>query len=90
MQKANLVITLALAGLAVLSWIWLVYRAYLDWRVPSAYMVLSGMITVCACLGWVLVTRTTERRDGETRCRTCGYILRGLSEPRCPECGTPI
>ena len=28
--------------------------------------------------------------DGETRCRACGYILRGLSEPRCPECGERI
>ena len=27
---------------------------------------------------------------GETRCRKCGYILRGLSEPRCSECGEPI
>ena len=28
--------------------------------------------------------------DGETRCRDCGYILRGISEPRCPECGERI
>jgi len=30
--------------------------------------------------------------DGPTpaRCRTCGYDLRGLSEPRCPECGSPF
>src|SRR5262245_58493926 len=26
----------------------------------------------------------------ETRCRKCGYILRGLTEPRCPECGERI
>ena len=25
--------------------------------------------------------------DGTCRCRKCGYILRGLTEPRCPECG---
>jgi hypothetical protein len=25
-----------------------------------------------------------------TRCRKCGYILRGISEPRCPECGERI
>ena len=29
-------------------------------------------------------------RDTETRCRKCGYILRGISEPRCPECGERI
>jgi hypothetical protein len=28
--------------------------------------------------------------DDETRCRECGYILRGISEPRCPECGERI
>ena len=27
---------------------------------------------------------------GETRCRKCNYILRGLTEPRCPECGERI
>ena len=25
-----------------------------------------------------------------SRCRKCGYILRGLTEPRCPECGTDL
>lgn len=24
------------------------------------------------------------------RCRKCGYLLYGLPEPRCPECGTPF
>lgn len=28
--------------------------------------------------------------DRQTRCRQCGYILRGISEPRCPECGERI
>ena len=27
---------------------------------------------------------------GETQCRKCGYILRGISQPRCPECGHRI
>jgi len=31
-----------------------------------------------------------EAPDGETRCRKCGYILRGITEPRCPECGERI
>lgn len=26
----------------------------------------------------------------ETVCRKCGYILKGLAEPRCPECGEQI
>ena len=28
--------------------------------------------------------------DKETRCRKCGYILRGITEPRCSECGERI
>ncbi len=28
--------------------------------------------------------------DNETRCRQCRYILRGITEPRCPECGHAI
>lgn len=26
----------------------------------------------------------------ETRCRKCAYILKGITEPRCPECGERI
>ena len=26
-------------------------------------------------------------QEKETRCRECGYILRGIPEPRCSECG---
>ena len=28
--------------------------------------------------------------DKELRCRKCHYILRGITEPRCPECGESI
>src|SRR5687767_14988762 len=28
--------------------------------------------------------------DNETRCRKCQYILKGISEPICPECGERI
>jgi hypothetical protein len=30
------------------------------------------------------------RRDVETHCRSCRYILRGISVPQCPECGERI
>ena len=29
-------------------------------------------------------------RDGETHCRKCHYILRGITQPRCSECGEKI
>ena len=31
-----------------------------------------------------------ERRLIEPTCDFCGYIIKGLQSPRCPECGRPI
>jgi hypothetical protein len=46
---------------------------------------------LASCLIYELVFgKRAAPGDGETRCRRCSYILRGLSAPRCPECGEPI
>jgi hypothetical protein len=50
--------------------------------------VLLIAFAVYGLLTWRLGSRAPT--DGETRCRECGYILRGISEPRCPECGERI
>ncbi|MHC4442741.1 MAG: transcription elongation factor SPT4 [Planctomycetota bacterium] len=42
---------------------------------------------------YVLLTRAYGPQkvlEQETRCRKCQYILRGITEPRCPECGEKI
>ena len=44
--------------------------------------------TATAVLAHVLTPR--EKKDGHTRCGKCGYILKGLTEPRCSECGERI
>ncbi len=56
---------------------------YLVWMVPSVAVsfLLFGVLT-----HWF----GPAHGDSETRCRKCGYILRGLTEPRCPECGERI
>jgi ribosomal protein L34E len=41
-------------------------------------------------LGIHAVLSRPTKHDGLLRCANCGYILHGLSERRCPECGTPI
>ena len=41
-----------------------------------------------APLGAWLLYRNRKQVAG--RCRSCGYNLHGLPEPRCPECGTPF
>lgn len=55
--------------------------------------ILFFLPTVLAGMGaYGLLTKYLGPRvvDSETRCRNCGYILRGISEPRCPECGERI
>ncbi len=49
-----------------------------------AALTTSGVSFVVACF-------KDARKDIEhLRCLKCGYILKGLSEPRCPECGQRI
>ena len=47
------------------------------------------IITVCV-YGLLTARYGPKTHDRETRCRKCGYILRGITEPRCPECGERI
>jgi hypothetical protein len=68
-------------------WPWIGVQA----TVMLAFGVLIGAPTLIAALGtYGLLTRWLSGSavaDGETHCRRCNHILRGLSEPRCPECG---
>lgn len=92
MRKPTLIATITLAGLALVSWfftsigpVWFGTTSY-----PDVQIAMSAGLSIAACLGWVLLAIFDRRRDNETRCRNCGHILRGLSEPRCPECGERI
>ena len=56
-----------------------------------ALIFLSGFVMAplaATVLAHVLTPR--EKKDGHTRCGKCGYILKGLTEPRCSECGERI
>lgn len=52
----------------------------------TAYVMYFLYAVVASAIG-MFWPRT--RPDPE-RCKKCGYCLRGLSPPRCPECGTPF
>jgi hypothetical protein len=55
--------------------------------------VILGIPTVTMTLGvrWLLSRYLgDEPIRGESHCRRCNHILRGLSQPRCPECGEAI
>ena len=65
----------------------------LDLAWPLFWLVL-GLITVTTL--WVAVRRLWRRRlaairrlhaEESVRCGQCGYDVRGLDIPRCPECG---
>ena len=47
-------------------------------------------VFVLAVYGVLTLRWGPKASDNETRCRKCDYILRGITEPRCPECGEVI
>jgi hypothetical protein len=57
---------------------------YLEIPISIAVIAIPGIVAAAA------VANSGRKYDSETRCRKCGYILRGLREPRCPECGEPV
>ena len=60
----------------------------------EAYRSLRNWVSSCANMGMIgfvaLVIIYAQKRspgDEAPHCEDCGYSLRGLPEPRCPECG---
>lgn len=51
------------------------------WMLTLVFLSLAAVVTF-ALLSQLTVNPVQDR---ETRCRRCGYILRGITEPRCPE-----
>lgn len=54
------------------------------------YSTIFPMLICLSAYGILTSLFSPKRPDNETRCRQCGYILRGITEPRCPECGERI
>jgi hypothetical protein len=68
-------------------------RHQLLWQMvscPVAYFLPPAIVAfgVYGVVTWR--PRRSSQASGEESCRRCGYILRGLTEPRCPECGERI
>lgn len=61
-------------------------------RFVAGWVVWQLPIVLLALLVYSLLTTRYPSRTqfDETRCRKCNYILRGLTQPRCPECGEAI
>ena len=50
----------------------------------QAAVLTSGVVFMVACF------RDVKRDLEHIHCLKCNYILKGLTEPRCPECGERI
>ena len=62
----------------------------IDWVHDILRTVCATTLTMMTFLSFSRLLRRKYAIDGLTRCGVCGYILRGLTEPRCSECGTKI
>ena len=81
-------IALFLAFLFGVSWA----RQEVSFDVPTwaGWAFVGGSVIILTLGSVVVYSRLTPSSffdDGLTRCGNCGYILKGISEPRCPECG---
>jgi len=56
------------------------------------FTAIGVIVSVMAIATYIFLTHVygNEYSDNETRCRKCGYILKGITEPRCSECGEQI
>ncbi len=65
-----------------------------QWRYQFSRAIAYGVpLALIALTTYRLLTRFMGMKVGsarETRCRKCNHILRGITEPRCPECGERI
>ena len=61
------------------------------WSYSAAMAVIGQLPALLVCLTtYGLLGLRRGSRTTETRCRKCNYILRGITEPRCPEGGERI
>ena len=95
----------AIAILAALLW-WAVHHFiivlfFVRMFNPSTHIyvfitanIIYQIVLACICITvYGLLTRRyykSRLHVDETRCRKCGYILKGITEPRCSECGERI
>ena len=56
----------------------------------SEVIVLMGAVLGIVAYSILTAYLCPPEPERETRCRKCGYILRGIPEPRCSECGERI
>ena len=65
----------------------------LEWSPGQAahpFAIMGAIFTAATLPAAIRVTRRVPRAVNPWACKHCGYLLYGLRDPRCPECGTPF
>lgn len=69
-----------------------VYAGYQSVNVGTLFEIGLILVAMLACfqISSRQIVRAVQSslRPEDLRCRKCGYLIRGLSDPQCPECGT--
>ena len=90
-------LVLCLLFCAVIGW-----KPWIDWLVGSGVRPghllgedFSDLATyfgpgLLLDLSAISLSRRRTQKDKAARCSHCGDLLKGLTGPRCPECGTPF
>ena len=82
-----MLVMLTWVGLGIIGYFGLVTNGSKYKYVCLAFLVISVLV-FCATLQARFVYYKRMSREVLGRCASCGYDLRGLTDPRCPECGT--
>jgi len=65
-------------------------QGLLGWRLAYALGVFAPPALVAMIAYAFLTRRYGPAVANQPACRVCGYCLRGVSQPRCPECGERV
>ena len=88
------VLAAAVAGVAGGAWLLFLVVVWIQPFTSAATLAtISGGLVVSSLTSiWTfyVLGGKSFRQDGHTYCGHCGYILKGLTEPRCSECGQAI
>lgn len=63
----------------------------LDWSPHQAqvpFLIMGALYMIGMVFPGFVALRKLPKSRSPWECQTCGYLLYGLSQPRCPECGT--
>jgi hypothetical protein len=101
--RVSVAIALGIAGYTVVCSAFVYWNEYVFDLTGYIYEITGTLSAILSVQHWlgvvgavtaaVIVYHLLQRRpapDRVLRCPKCDYILRGLSAPRCPECGEPI